>query len=326
MANNTQFPRELNRNFFEHLESRFLTLLLLSLLANVAFIYYMNQQWETPKFLDWTSEQIIDEIQGVELKIEDYLQRPLGVTSSDIAVSSAPDDEPTDEPGPSGPKRVNRASIGGGKRYAGHDVAFMAPSGGAASADRARKEFAPLIGDSKGYDFRPGQLGVHTEAGALLALASVRKGPAEVNQAGGLTTVSGVYAFTDQEGALGLSGTVEIGVTTRKEEEDSGLGGTRQYRSIYDVVSGNRGEVFYCLHSERKRDVSLIGNIDMEVTINQTGVVTKVVFTGNTWWSNPTSGKRVEQCIRNIISGWDFGIGAGDPGAVTTFNLSFLWS
>ncbi len=324
MVNNTQFPRELNRNLFDHLEGRFLTLLLLSLVVNVVFIYYMNQQWETPKFLDWTSEQIVDEILGVELKIEDYLQRPLGIASAEVGGTSASEvEEPT---GPAGPKRVNRASIGGGKRYAGHDVAFMAPSGGAASADRARKEFAPLIGDSKGYDFRPGQLGVHTDAGALPALASVRKGAAEVNQAGGLTTVSGVYGFTDQEGVLGLSGTVEIGVTTRKEGKVDGVGGTRQYRSIYDVVSGNRGEVFYCLHSERKRDVSLKGNIDMEVTINQTGIVTKVVYTGNTWWSNPTSGKRVEQCIRNIISGWDFGIGAGNSGAMTTFNLSFLWS
>ncbi len=326
MATYTQFPREFNRNLLEELDSRFLILLLLSLLINISFIYYMIQQWDAPKFLDWTSEQILEEIHGVELKVEDYLPRPIGVASAEIAVSSAPVDELTPEPGPAGPKRVNRASIGGGKRYAGHEVAFMAPSGGAASADRARKEFAPLIGGSKGYDFRPGQLAVHTEAGALPALASVRKGPAEVNQAGGLTTVSGVFAFTDQEGALGLSGTVEIGVTTRKEGEDTGLGGTRQYRSIYDVVSGNRGEVFYCLHSERKRDVSLKGNIDMEVTINQTGIVTKVVFTGNTWWSNPTSGKRVEQCIRNIISLWDFGIGAGDPGAMTTFNLSFLWS
>jgi hypothetical protein len=325
VTNNTQFPREFNRHLFDQLDGRFLMLLLLSLLVNVAFIYYMNQIWEMPKFLDWTSEHIIEEIQGVELKVDNDLQRPLGLTSGDVGTTT-PEIETTEDAGPSGPKRVNRSSIGGGRRYAGHDVAFMAPSGGTASTDRARKEFAPLIGDSKGYDFRPGQLGVHTEAGALPALASVRKGPAEINQAGGMTTVSGVYAFSDQEGALGMSGTVEIGVTTRDEDEDVGTGGTRQYRSIYDVVSSNRGEVFYCLHSERKRDVNLKGNIDMEVTINKAGAVTKVVFTESTWWSNPTSGKRVEQCIRNIISSWDFGMGSGDPKGLTTFNLSFLWS
>jgi hypothetical protein len=326
VADITQFPRQFNRSIREKLDARFLTIFLLSLIVNVMVVYYMSERWEAPRFLDWTSEDVLEEFAGVELRVEDMLPRPLGGAPTEFVVREA--GEGVGEPGPAGPKRVNRASIGGGKRYAGHEVAFMAPRGGAAEAGRARKEFAPMIGASKGYAFEPGQLSVHTEAGALPALASVRKGPAEIYQAGGLKSVHGVFAFTDEEGAIGLSGTMEIGVTTRIPEEAEVGGGTgRNYQSIYGVVSGNRGEIFYCLHSERKRDISLKGNIEMEVTLNQAGQVINVVFTEKTWWSNVASGKRVEQCIRNIIEGWNFGFSDSmDPSSRTTFNLSFLWT
>ena len=324
MAENTQFPREFNRKPFTWLDNRFLAILLLSLVINVSFVYYMAESWKATKFLDWTSEDILEQIQNVELKVEDLSERPIGTTGSGFVARKVAEVE---EPGgPSGPKRVNRSRIGSGKQYAGHEVAFMAPSGGANVAGRARKEFAPMIGDSKGYDFRPGQLSVHTDAGALPALASVRKGPAEVYEAGGLKTVVGAYEFTDVEGQMGLSGTMEIGVTERKSEASEGKGGTRNYQSIYDVVSANRSEIFYCLHSERKRDITLKGNIELEVTLDLSGNVTDVKFTGNTKWSNPASGKRVEQCIRNIIQGWNFGLAQGSPGSHTTFNLSFLWT
>ena len=325
MAEITQFPREFNRKRFAGFDNRFLSILLLSLIVNISFIYYMAESWQATKFLDWTSEDILEEIGAVELKVEDLLPRPVGATDGTFLTREEPAEEAAGE-GPTGPKRVNRARIGSGKRYAGHEVAFMAPTGGATDAGRARKEFAPMIGTSKGYDFRPGQLSVHTDAGALPALASVRKGPAEVHEAGGLKTVVGAYEFTDVEGEMGLSGTMEIGVTGRKAPEGTTMGGTRSYQSIYDIVSDNRSDIFYCLHSERKRDVSLKGNIEMEVTLDQSGRVIDVAFTGNTWWSNPTSGQRVEQCIRTIIEGWNFGMSSGRPDSKTTFNLSFLWT
>ena len=326
MAEITQFPREFNRSRFQGLDNRFLAILLLSFIINISFIYYMAERWQSPKFLDWTSESILEEIGAVDLKVEDVLPRPAGVTDGSFVTREAPVEEPTAQ-GPAGPKRVNRASIGSGKRYAGHEVAFMAPTGGAPGAGRARSEFAPVIGSSDGYNFRPGQLTVHTDAGALPALASARKGPAEVYEAGGLKYVVGAHEFSDVEGEMGLSGTMEIGVTARAQP-DAGttMGGTRNYQSIYDVVSNNRSEIFYCLHSERKRDVTLKGNIEMEVTLNQSGSVIDVSFTGNTWWSNPASGSRVEQCIRTIIEGWNFGMAQGTPSAKTTFNLSFLWT
>lgn len=332
MANLTQshppaggFPKEFNRNIVAEWDRRFLLLLLMSFVVLISFVSYQAGQWREQKLVDWASQKI-PETGAVELKLEDYLPRPLAGSQPSRIAPGGGGEEAVETGGEGGPKRVNRKSIGGGKQYAGHEVAFMAPRGGESEAGRARKEFAPMIGSSKGYDFRPGQLAVHTEAGALPALASVRKGSAEVYEAGGLKTVSGKYTFTEEEGAVGLSGTMEIGVTA-KMAEDKGLGGgTRNYQSIYDVVSANRSEIFYCLQSERKRDITLKGNIEMEVTLNQTGRVTNVVFSGQTRWSNPTSGKRVESCIRHIIEGWDFGMGAGDPKSKTTFNLSFLWT
>lgn len=332
MANLTQshpqgFPKEFNRKLIAGWDRRFLILLLASLVVNVSFIAYMAGRWHEEKVVDWASQQVVEETGAIQLKLENHLVRPLAGSRPGIQVSAGGGEvaEATGA-GEGGPRRVNRGSIGTGKRYAGHEVAFMAPTGGASASGRARKEFAPMIGTSKGYDFRPGQLSVHTDAGALGALASVRKGPAEVYEAGGLKTVVGTYEFSDVEGQMGLSGTMEIGVTERKAEGSEIRGGARSYQSIYDVVSGNRSQIFYCLHGERKRDVTLKGNIELEVTLDLTGNVTNVNFTGKTWWSNPTSGKRVEQCIRNIIQGWNFGIAQGSPGSRTTFNLSFLWT
>jgi hypothetical protein len=321
------FPKEFNRNIVAEWDRRFLLLLLISFVVLVSFVSYQAGQWREQKLVDWAAQKV-PETGAVELKLEEYLPRPLaGNIPSRIAPGGGGGEEAGEAgAGEGGPKRVNRSRIGGGGTYAGHQVAFMAPSGGESEAGRARKEFAPMIGSSKGYDFRPGQLAVHTEAGALPALASVRKGSAEVYEAGGLKTISGKYTFSGEEGAVGLSGSMEIGVTAKMAEEKGGGGGTRSYQSIYDIVSANRSEIFYCLQSERKRDITLKGNIEMEVTLNQAGRVTNVQFSGQTWWSNPTSGKRVESCIRHIVEGWDFGMGAGDAKSKTTFNLSFLWT
>ena len=332
MANHAQsrpetsgFPKEFDRRLFAQLDRRFQVLLLISFVVLVFPLFYMASRWQEQKIVDWAEQT--QETGPIQLKLSDLQPRPMmGTQPSRIATGGGGETIAVEGGGEGGPKRVNRSGIGGGKQYAGNQVAFMAPTGGATGTGRARKEFAPMIGSSGGYDFHPGQLAVHTEAGALPALASVRKGSAEVYEAGGLKTVSGKYTFTEEEGAVGLSGSMEIGVTAKIAEEKGLGGGTRNYQSIYDIVSANRSEIFYCLQSERKRDITLKGNIEMDVTLNQAGRVTNVFFSGQTWWSNPTSGKRVEQCIRHIIEGWDFGMTSGDPKSKTTFNLSFLWT
>jgi hypothetical protein len=331
VANLTQFPKEYNWHLTAHLDRRFLVLLLVSLVLQVSAVIYTAGQWHEQKIVDWATKKITEEPAATEtgalqLKLQDMVPRPLAGTQPRVFASGGGGEEVIGGgEGGGGPRRVNRSGVGGGT-YAGHQVAFMAPSGGAGGSGRARKEFAPMIGSSAGYDFHPGQLAVHTEASALPALASVRKGSAQVYEAGGLKTVSGKYTFSEEEGAVGLSGTMEIGVTANASQGKGVSGGTRNYQSIYDVVSANRSDIFYCLQSERKRDITLKGNIEMEVTLNQAGRVVNVAFANGTSWSNPASGKRVEQCIRNIVEGWNFGMGAGDPSSKTTFNLSFLWT
>ena len=83
MAEITQFPREFNRKPFAWLDNRFLAILLLSLVVNVSFVYYMAESWQVMKFLDWTSEDIFEQIEDVELKVEDLMPRPVGTTDAD---------------------------------------------------------------------------------------------------------------------------------------------------------------------------------------------------------------------------------------------------
>jgi len=79
----------------------------------------------------------------------------------------------------------------------------------------------------------------------------------------------------------------------------------RSSNAIRDVANQNQHMVKNCYNKYKRKDLELKGKIKVEWTILPNGRVDRVRMVSSQW-TNPSMGRRVEDCIKDVIMGWLF--------------------
>lgn len=312
MSDYTIFPKELQRDWFGELDKRFLTIFLVTLFLHVASLVYLQSiQWA-----QMTEADVGKYLEAI------YRVTPAKITSSERMITTLQTGagEVAEEVAPEETAAPSAKAVKGAKRR-GSGADLEAKRASMMASARTMGIFR-LAGAKSGAG--TGGTGGSGVARALKASGGL--GGVEVSKIAGIATGSmadkvekarGGTRITEGTGGIDIaqlsdaqiedilsSSTVEIAALPEVE----GLASknvNRSGASIRGIADANVHLVKNCYNRYKRKDVNLKGKVKLEWSIEPDGRVSRVKIL-NSEWTRPPLGRRVEDCLTEVIGTWLF--------------------
>jgi hypothetical protein len=312
----TVFPKELQRNWFGDVDRRFAAIYITTLVLNIAVLLILQGlKWAEMTQAD--VDQYLERVYRVTSpKVEAPTQRVVKTlpTSGAEAVTEAPTQEvPVSE----GPAKVNAK-----RRSSGADMAAKR----AALQESARTMGIFRLAGSKGAAGGAGTAGTGGSGVSRGLQAGGGLSGVEVGKIAGIATGSAADKVEKARGGLRITeGTGGINVASLSDAqieeilsastvqisalpEIEGLASknvNRSGTSIRTVADANMALVKNCYNKYKRKDVNLKGKVRVEWSIEANGSVSRVkIITSE--WTREALGRRVEDCLQEVIATWLF--------------------
>lgn len=315
MSEYTVFPKEFQRDWFGELDKRFLTIFLVTLFLHVASLLYLQGvQWaqmsqeDVGKYLE-----AIYRVTPAKIKPAERMITTLPTGAGEVAeeVSGTEEVTPTAK-AVKGAKRRGSGTELAAKRTAlqasARSMGIFRLAGARGGAGGAGTGGTGGSGVARGLKAGGGLSGVEVGKIAAIATGSLAD---KVEKARGGTRIT--------EGTGGIDITqlsdaqIEEILSASKVElaalpEVEGMGSKNANRSgasIRSVADENMHLVKNCYNRYKRKDVNLKGKVKVEWSIEPEGRVSRVKIL-NSEWTRPPLGRRVEDCLIEVIGTWLF--------------------
>lgn len=314
MSDITVFPKELQRDWFGDLDRRFAAIFLTTLILNVMLILTLQgMKWQemTQADVDKYLERVYRvTAPKVERPTERLVQTQKG-GAEEVTAEETPEAEPVSKATTRSAKRR-----GSGAEMASRRAAMMASArsmgifrvAGSRSAGGAGTSGTGGSGVARGLKSGGGLGGV--EVGKIAGIATGSMADKVEKARGGLRITEGtggidISQLSDAqiEDILSAS-TVEIAALPEVE----GLASknvNRSGASIRSIADANMHLIKNCYNRYKRKDVNLKGKVRLEWSIEPDGRVSRVkVLSAD--WTRPPLGRRVEDCLVEVVGTWLF--------------------
>lgn len=315
MSDYTTFPKEFERDWFRDLDKRFLIIFMISLAVHVSSIIYL----QGVEWAQMTAEDVGRYLESIyrvtPAKVERMDRRLMTVETGKAGEEVAP----VEEEAPAKEEATQKAAKRRGSRAE------------LAQARKSLQESARNMGIFRlaGAKSGAGAAGTGGTAGSGVARglkAGGGLGGVEVSKIAGIATGSaadkvekarGGLRITEGTGGIDLSklteaqideilsaSTVELAALPEVE----GLASKNQNRSgasIRAIADANMHLVKNCYNKYKRKDVNLKGKVRVEWSILPAGEVSRVKILSSEW-TRPNLGRRVEDCLVEVIGTWLF--------------------
>lgn len=309
------FPKELQRDWFGDLDRRFAVIFLTTLVLNVMLILSLQgMKWQemTQADVDKYLERVYRvTAPKVERPTERLLQTQKG-GAEEVTAEATPEAEQTSKATTRGAKRR-----GSGAELASRRAAMMASArsmgifrvaGSRGAAGGAGSSGTGGSGVARGLKAGGGLSGV--EVGKIAGIATGSMADKVEKARGGLRITEGtggidISQLSDAqiEDILSAS-TVEIAALPEVEGLAS-KNANRSGASIRSIADANMHLIKNCYNRYKRKDVNLKGKVRLEWSIEPDGRVSRVKIL-NSDWTRPPLGRRVEDCLMEVIGTWLF--------------------
>jgi TonB family protein len=304
----TTFPKEFTRDWFAEVDKRFLVILLITLVVHVSLVVYL-QGYEWAQMTEEDVGRYLDAIYRVKpatLEREARLARTVA-TGAGEAVEEVVEEAPVEEAAPRAAKRRgSRAQLAQAKRSmqeSARSIGIFRLAGAQTGAKSTGGS-----GVARGLKDGGGLGGVEVGKIAGIATGSAADKVDKARGGGRITEGAGAIDITQLSDAeideLLAASTVEIAALPEVE----GLASknvNRSGASIRSIADANVHLVKNCYNKYKRKDVNLKGKVRVEWTILPDGSVTNVRMLSSEW-TKPNLGRRVESCLKDVISTWLF--------------------
>jgi hypothetical protein len=312
----TTFPKEFQRDWFGELDKPFLLILLITMVVNVASVLYL----QSVEWAGMTEEDVGRYLEAI------YRVTPAKVEATERRVTTLPTAgageevaEEVTEKAPAAKAGTTRAAKRRGSRAdlaaqraslqeSARSMGIFRLAGARGGADGAGTGGTGGSGVARGLKAGGGLGGV--EVGKIAGIATGSAADKVEKARGGLRITEGtggidISQLTDAQIEEILSAsTVEIAALPEVE----GLAAknvNRSQNSIRSVADNNVHLVKNCYNKYKRKDVNLKGKVKVEWSIEPDGRVSRVkILTSE--WTRPPLGRRVEDCLVEVIGTWLF--------------------
>lgn len=325
------FPKEFERNFWETLDKRYYSILLVTFLLMYSIVFILaSRDWQLSEDdLSKLKEQVRQMVYEAEIITTEPEEVEVNVLETGPAGGGEEEvgEEVQNRASESTTERLQRQRSGRASRAArtrqmeqdvrGSGILAIATAAGGGGGVSYGDVLKGLAGGAGGV----GDVGSVVEGTAGIAAASGRGDRTRVAKGGGYRGNGegiGIDDLIEGEGVGGGASFSRKGdVTLGEGVELSGAAagtGSRNAQSILSVINQNKTSVEYCYQKYLKLNPSLKGEIYLEIIISPEGTVSSVKVLRST-----LPDKDLESCITRTVNRWR-GFGKIDPslGAVKT--------
>ncbi|MCX6641321.1 MAG: AgmX/PglI C-terminal domain-containing protein [bacterium] len=315
MSEYTIFPKELERSWFGDLDKLFSSIFFLTLILCVAMVLSLQgikwqemTQAEVDQYLERVYRVTAPKVERPTPRIVTTLQEAGGEVTEVTQEPTAP----TEGVARPGAKRRGSSADMAARRSAMQESArslgIFRLAGARGSAGGAGSGGTGGSGVARGLKSGGGLGGVEVGKIAGIATGSTADKVERARGGGRITEGTGgldIATLSDAQIDEILSAST---VAVPDLPEVQGLAAKEVNRSsgaIKDVANNNMHMVKNCYNKYKRKDLNLKGKIKVEWTIQPSGRVDKVRIVSSQW-TNASMGRRVEDCIKDVIMTWLF--------------------
>lgn len=310
MSKPMTFPKEFRRNWIGELDKRFLFILLITFMVHVTSVVYLQSvQWA-----QMTEEEVGRYLEAIyrvtPAKIERSAKLAKTLTSQTEAEQLAEQLEEmqteVDAPQKTVKRRSSKAELAKAKatlKQSARTVGIFrlagAKGGSSGSSGTGVARTLKSGGGLSGVEI--GKIAGIATGSEADKVDKARAGTRITEGTGGIDVSQLSEAQIDE---LLAASTVEISA----QPEVEGLAAKNVSRtgvSIRSVADNNQHLVKACYNRYKRKDVNLKGKVKLEWSILPSGKVDKVRIVSSEW-SRPSLGRRVEKCLKDVVSTWLF--------------------
>jgi hypothetical protein len=313
----TVFPKELERSWFGDVDRRFAAIFFTTLVLNVALVL-MLQGLKWHEMTQAEVDQYLERVYRVTApRVEGPVQRlvkTLPVKGGEAVTEAPVQEEAPISEGPARPetkRRVSGAEMAA-KRAAlqesARSMGIFRVAGSRGATGGAGSTGTDGSGVSRGLQAGGGLSGVEVAKIAGIATGSAAD---KVEKArGGLRITEGsggidVASLSDAQIEEILSASTVHIASLPEIEGLASKNVNRSGGSIRSVADANMALVKNCYNKYKRKDVNLKGKVRVEWAIEPGGNVSRVKIVTSEW-TRPPLGRRVEDCLQEVISTWLF--------------------
>lgn len=328
------FPKEFERNFWESLDKRYYSILLITLFVMYSLAFLLaSRDWQLSEAdLSRLKEQVRQMVYQAEI-ITPEVETEIDLT---VLETGGGAEENLGEEGQrrvseSATERLQRQREGRASRsartrqmeqdVAGSGILAIATAAGGGGGLSYGDVLKGLAGGAGGI----GDVGQVVEGTAGIAAASGSGQRTRVAKGGGYRGAGEGIGIDDLITGEGVAGGGSFGrrgdVTLGEDVELTGSAagsGSRDAQSILSIINQNKSSIEYCYQKYLKLNPSLSGEIYLEIVISPEGRVNSVGVIRST-----LGDKQLESCITRTINRWR-GFGQIDP-AMGTVKTRFKY-
>lgn len=309
------FPKEFTRDWFGDLDKRFLIIFLITLVFHVSAVLYL----QTVQWAQMTEEDVgryleaIYRVTPAKIEAPARLARTLPTAGAGGEEMIAEEEAPAKEAAPArtAKRRGSRAELAQAKvsmQASARNVGIFRLAGAGNQAGGAGTGGTGGSGVARGLKAGGGLGGVQVGKIAGIATGSAadkvekaRGGMRITEGTGGIDITQLTEAQIDE---LLAASTVEIAELPEVE----GLAAknvNRSGASIRSIADANVYLVKNCYNRYKRKDINLKGKVRVEWSILASGKVENVRIMSSEW-TKPNLGRRVEDCLMDVIGTWLF--------------------
>ena len=319
------FPKEFEKQFWESLDKRYYSILLITFLFMYSFAFFLaSRDWQlSQEDLDKLKRRVIEMVYETEIITEpDVLEEELDLTVLETGGGAEEDigeegEQRASESTTERLQRQQRSRVGraDATRKMEQDVAssgILAIATAAGGVGSGGVEYGDVLQGLSGAGI--------TDVGQIVKGTS---GIIAASSASDRTRIAKGGSYRGSGDGIGIddmiNGQAVAGGTSFKRRGDVQLGGdveltgsaagsaSRDAQSILAVINQNKTSVEYCYSKQLKLNPGLGGEIQLEIVIAPEGKVSSVRILRSTLGE-----KKLESCITRTIKRWR-GFGKIDP-------------
>lgn len=318
------FPKEFERNFWDSLDKRYYSILLVTFVVMYTFMFLLaSRDWQlSEEDLSKLKEQVRQIVYEAEIIPAEEPEVKVTVLETGGGEEEEISDEGQQRVSESTTERLqrqrqSRASRAAQTRQMEQDVAgsgILAIATAAGGGGGSGVEYGDVLKGLAEGAGGIGDVGQIVEGTAGIAAASGSGQRTRVVKGGGYRGAGegiGIDDLIEGEGVAGGASFKRQGnVTLGEDVELAGAAagsGSRDAQSILSIINQNKTSVEYCYQKYLKLNPSLSGEIYLEIVISPEGRVTSVNVIRST-----LGDKQLESCITRTVGRWR-GFGKIDP-------------
>jgi len=311
----TTFPKEFTRDWFADLDKRFLIIFLITLVVHVSLVlYFQTVEWAQMTEADVSRYlEAIYRVSPAKIETTARLTKTLSTTGAGEEVVEEVEEAPAEEVAPTraAKRRGSRAQLAQAKRSMQESARNIGifrlagardKAGGAGTGGTGGSGVARALKTGGGLEgVQVGKIAGIATGSAADKVEKARGGMRITEGTGGIDVSQLTEAQIDE---LLAASTVEIAELPEVE----GLAAknvNRSGASIRTIADANVHLVKNCYNRYKRKDINLKGKVRVEWSILPSGKVSRVKIISSEW-TKPGLGRRVEDCLKDVIATWLF--------------------